>query len=82
MVVSAVRHSPDGMIVRVYETEGRAAPGVTLRLAARLAEASETNLIEKEARPVQVEPDGRSLRFDIGPFEIKTFRLNASLETP
>ena len=48
---------------------------MTLRSAASLRSAQETNLIEKEPRAVSVAPDGRSLTFDIGPFEIKTFRL-------
>src|SRR5262249_13596714 len=72
--VAAPAPWPLGTVLRVYEAEGRAVRGVTLRSAYPLAGAVETNLIEKEARPFDVGPDGESISFDIGPFEIKTFR--------
>jgi alpha-mannosidase len=66
---------PQGIVLRVYEAEGRAVRGVTLRSAYPLAGAVETNLIEKEARPLDGTLDEQSLSFDIDPFEIKTFRV-------
>jgi len=99
VVVSAVRATPQGaecagappgplpIVLRVYEAEGRAVRGVTLRSAYGLASAVETNLIEKEARPAECVRvprgplpldgglDEKSLSFDLGPFEIKTFRV-------
>jgi alpha-mannosidase len=75
VVVSAVRATPEGIVLRVYEAEGRVARDVTLRSFFGMAGAVETNLIEKEARPIDVGPDGKSLSFDIGAFEIKTFRV-------
>ncbi|HLK57788.1 MAG TPA: glycoside hydrolase family 38 C-terminal domain-containing protein, partial [Chthonomonadaceae bacterium] len=75
VIVSAVRATPQGIVVRVYESEGRTSAGVTLRSAVALGVAQETNLIEKEAHSLSRAPDGRALTFDIGPFEIKTFRL-------
>jgi alpha-mannosidase len=75
VVVSAVRATPQGVVVRVYEAEGQAESGVTLRSAVPIEKACETNLIENEAKEVPLAPDGISLTFDIGPFEIKTFRL-------
>src|SRR5262249_54805198 len=65
VVVSAVRATPQGIVVRVYEAEGRAVRGVTLRSAFTLTGAVETNLIEKEVRPIDGGPDGKSLSFDI-----------------
>ncbi|HZO90178.1 MAG TPA: glycoside hydrolase family 38 C-terminal domain-containing protein [Chthonomonadaceae bacterium] len=73
VVISAVRASPAGTVVRVYEAEGRAASNVVLRSWARLESVEETNLIEKEGRPLPVGTEGRSFTFDLGPFEIKTF---------
>ena len=75
VVVSAVRATTDGLIVRIYETEGREVSGVTLNSAAPIESAHETNLIEKEARPLSVASDSLSITFDIGPFEIKTLLL-------
>ena len=73
LAVSAVRDTPQGTVVRVYETEGQAQAGAQLRFAWPLEEAAETNLIEKEARPMDCA--GNTLTFDIGSFEIKTFRV-------
>jgi alpha-mannosidase len=75
VVVSAVRATARGMIVRLYETEGQAVTGVTLTSAVPIASAHETDLIEKAAQSVPLAADSRSLTFDIGPFEIKTFLL-------
>jgi alpha-mannosidase len=72
LVVSAVRHTPAGTVVRVCETEGRR-QAARLRFAWPLDKAEETNLIEKEVRPLSWE--GEALRFEIGPFEIRTFRV-------
>ena len=60
---------------RVYEAEGRDVRGVALRSAFAMTGAVATNLIEKEARPLDSGPDEKSFSFDIGAFEIKTFRV-------
>ena len=73
VLISAVRATPAGTIVRLYESEGRETTGVTLTPAAPIESAHQTNLIEKEASAAAVE--NGSITFDIGPFEIKTFRL-------
>jgi alpha-mannosidase len=75
VVVSAVRATPEGIVLRVYEAEGRAARGVILRSVAPMKGAVETNLIEKQPQPVEVGADGKSISFDLGPFQIRTFRL-------
>ncbi len=73
VAVSAVRQGAEGTVVRVYETAGQGQAGVQLHFAFPLAKAEETNLIEKEARPIDCA--GNTLVFDLGPFEIKTFRV-------
>jgi alpha-mannosidase len=73
LAISALRHTPQGTVVRVYETEGRQEAGAGLRFAWPVVRAEETNLIEQEARSLSCE--GKVLRFEIGPFEIKTFRV-------
>ena len=75
LAVSTVRDTPEGMVVRVYETEGRGQKAAQLRFTFPLKAAFETNLIEQEASPLPLTSGERSLTFDITPFEIKTFRL-------
>ncbi len=79
VIVSAVKASSEGIVVRVYEAHGQETTGVTLGSAAEIKNAWETNLIEKESNPLSVEASGRDIQFDIGAFEIKTFvlKLNA-----
>jgi alpha-mannosidase len=79
VVVSAVKAGEEGIIVRVYEAEGRPAPDVTLAAAVPIEAAAETDLIEKNPRPLSVSADGRSVAFALGPWEIKTFRLKLRL---
>ena len=59
---------------KAFRPDGKTA-ATLLPPAFGLAGAVETNLIEKEARPIHVGPDGKSLSSDIGPFEIKTFKV-------
>lgn len=72
VAVSALRATPGGTVVRVYETEGRK-QAAKLRFAWPLCKAEETNLIEEEERPLSW--SGDTLDFELGPFEIKTFRV-------
>lgn len=78
VAVSAVRATEKGLVVRVYETNGKATNGVQLTAATLITSAQETNLIEKEGQTVPVSGDGSTLTFDIGAFEIKTFLLTVS----
>jgi len=75
VVISAIRHTPNGTVVRLYEAEGKATTNVQLSSAFPIASAQETNLIEAEAVDAHIE-DG-SVTFDIGAFEIKTFVLHS-----
>ncbi len=74
IVLSSVQSGRDGAaLVRVFEATGRATRGVTLTAATRIVEAGETNLLD--APGPRLEPDGATVNFDLGPFEIKTLRL-------
>jgi alpha-mannosidase len=80
VVVSAVKATAEGIVIRVYEAHGEETNTVTLRSAAEIQAAWETNLIEKEASPLAVNTAERSISFEIGKFEIKTFLLRFAVE--
>ena len=78
VVVSTIKIGRDGStIVRVYEAEGRPATGVRMRMNMSVDNAAETNLLEDEQGELAVA--GNTVSFDLGPFEIKTFKLRAHL---
>ena len=60
-----------GIAVRVYESAGKADHGRLLQLHASVAAACEANLLEDPIRRLLLQNDG--LRFDMHPYEIKTF---------
>ena len=62
----------DGLIVRLYEAHNMRGPA-SLRFARPVASAVETDLLEREIGPVVAE--GAELRFEVRPFEVKTFRV-------
>ena len=74
-VVSAVKACDGGMIVRVYEAEGRETGQVFLQTAWPVREAFEVNLIEKQEKAISFEGPRKCLSLDLGPFEIKTLKL-------
>jgi len=75
VLLETVKPSEDGaaVIFRVYETQQRRSPAVTLRFGRPIARAVECSLMEDGYTPVQF--DAASLRFAIAPFEIKTFKV-------
>ena len=75
VVLSAVKACPGGMIIRLYEAEGRAAETVALELAWPIRQAFEVNLIEKEEQSCTVESGDQRLSLAFGPFEIKTIKV-------
>jgi len=62
----------NGMIVRVLERLGGRTP-VTLRVDAPIEEAFECDLLECNQQPANL--DNGALKFEIAPYEIRTFRL-------
>jgi alpha-mannosidase len=76
VVLSAVKACPGGMVVRVYEASGQPVTGVTLETVWPLRAAWEVNLMEKEPKIAAVDTGHNRLVFDLGAFEIKTFRLD------
>jgi alpha-mannosidase len=75
IVLSAVKASSDGISVRLYEAEGRAAKNVALDLAWPVHEALETNLLEKDEKAIPLETGSKRISLDFGPFEIKTMKI-------
>ncbi|MFH1264354.1 MAG: glycoside hydrolase family 38 C-terminal domain-containing protein, partial [Planctomycetota bacterium] len=75
VVLSALKPGHEGTaILRVYEAAGQPAPAVTIKFRAEIASASEANLMEDPGRKLEVTDN--TLKFDLGPFEIKTFQLD------
>ena len=78
VVLSAVRACGDGAVVRVYEAHGKATQGVVLESGWEWGSVEDCDLIERPrevANPAQLETGGRSVAFDLGPFEIRTVKL-------
>ena len=74
VVLTAFKPGSNGAsILRVYETYGKPAPGVRIKLHAKISSAYEANLMEDSGPRLQVAHD--TLQFDLHPFEIKTFKL-------
>ena len=74
VVASMVKNADEHLVMRVYEAEGRPSSDVKLRLDWHADRVHETNLIGDDAREVRVGKNG--ITFDIGAFEIKTFRIS------
>jgi alpha-mannosidase len=73
-VVTALKPGPDGAsILRVYESSGRPATGVRVKLRGNVSAVHEANLIEDAGAAIAVR-DG-AFQFDLHPYEIKTFKL-------
>src|SRR5262249_49863353 len=74
VVLSALKPAKDGStVVRVYEANGQATTGAALKLHSKLISATEANLMEDAGAKLKIEQE--SVRFDLHPFEIKTFKL-------
>jgi alpha-mannosidase len=74
VILSALKPGRDGtLILRVYEATGRPTLGVIIRLHAEVASAHEANLMEDAGQELKTEQN--SFRFDLHPYEIKTFKL-------
>jgi alpha-mannosidase len=74
VVLSAFKPANDGTtIVRVYEASGLATTGATIKLRDKVISAHEANLMEDTGKELKAKDN--ALRFDLHPFEIKTFKL-------
>jgi len=74
VVVSALKVAQDGaLVVRVYEAEGKAVTGASLRITPAPQRAQEADLLERDLGEIRL--DDGTIRFDLGAFEIKTFKL-------
>ena len=74
VVVSSLKPGRDGAaVLRVYEATGQPAPGVTIKLRAKVVSARAANLLEDPEGELKVEDDGVS--FDLHPYQIKTISL-------
>jgi alpha-mannosidase len=61
------------MVIRIYEADGRTVTNGAIQLHARILSANEANLMEDSGRKMKVQRD--VWRFELHPFEIKTFKL-------
>lgn len=75
-IVKAVKKEEKGCrtIVRVQEMTGKGVKGAALKFGKEIIDATETNGYEIDIRPVKA--SGCKLRFDLKPYEVKTFALN------
>lgn len=74
VLATVLKPANDGStVIRVYESSGKAAPGAKLRLRAKVVSAEESNLLEDAGRKLSAAND--TLVFDLGAYEIKTFKL-------
>jgi alpha-mannosidase len=74
VVVSTLKPGRDAStILRVYEATGRSTQGVKVKLLAKITSAQEVNLMEDSGRELSIVDN--TLHFDLGPYEIKTFKL-------
>ena len=74
VLATVLKPASDGSsVIRLYESSGKATPGVKVKLRAKVNSAEESNLIEDAGRKLTVSND--TLQFDMGAYEIKTFKL-------
>jgi alpha-mannosidase len=73
-VLSALKPTAEGLIVRVYEAAGARRTSAVVALPGSLARAEPMNLRERSERG-QVFVEGNELRFHLKPFQVRTFRV-------
>lgn len=74
IVIDCIKKAEDGddLIVRCYEAYGGRGPA-SIQFDRPVASASETNVLEESDVPAGV--SGAEIRFDVAPFELKTFKV-------
>ena len=74
VITSALKPGQSGgLVLRVYEAGNRRTEGVKIKIQPGVASASEANLLEDATRKLELRDN--TLVFDLGPFQIKTFKL-------
>ena len=77
VVTSALKPAQGrGLVLRVYETGNQRTEGVRIKMQAGVASASEVSLLEDSIRKLELRDN--TLVFDLGPYQIKTFKLELS----
>lgn len=82
IIIRAIKMAEDSsndIIVRINEGNGKECRNVSLKIISEIGEAYEVNGLEEIIR--EIKPHSNSIRFNMKPFEIKTFRLKLK-ETP
>jgi alpha-mannosidase len=76
VVLSALKPGSDGsLVVRVFEAEGKATSGASIRFASKVKRAEAVNALGKPVDgAVKIEKD--DVTFDLHPFEIKAIRVS------
>ncbi|HZS49092.1 MAG TPA: alpha-mannosidase [Blastocatellia bacterium] len=74
MTVVKKAEDDDALIFRFYEFAGRQTQ-VKIQLPDKAASALETNLMEKQGRPLTLGSNGREITVQTGPYEIKTVEV-------
>jgi hypothetical protein len=74
VIIETIKRAEDdaSWVVRVYDYANRRGP-VTLTFCEPIARAAECNLVERDEQPLK--PRGRTLEFEIRPYEVKTFKV-------
>ncbi|MBD3174578.1 MAG: hypothetical protein GF320_05335 [Armatimonadia bacterium] len=78
VAASALRRDGERLVLRVYETQGREARGVTVTVTADLASAWVADLLGNTQDGLAVASDGRSIDLDLQPFQIVTVVLECA----
>jgi alpha-mannosidase len=78
VAASALRRDGERLVLRVYETQGREARGVTVTVTADLASAWLADLLGNTQDGLAVANDGRSLELNLQPFQIVTVVLECA----
>jgi len=81
MTVVKKAEDDDSLIFRFYEFAGKQSQ-VKLQLPEKAVRAFETNLMEKQERPLSLSSDGQEVVIPTGPFEIKTVSVSFGTKKP
>jgi alpha-mannosidase len=74
VVLSAVRRSGRGIVIRVYETTGAAVKDARITLSCGVREVVETDLVERNPRPLPGQA-GREISLPLNGFQIRTIEV-------